>query len=80
MLLIKIFEWYGSGQEAIACTNNVVCNIAGTDRYQPTYIEVLKCIYNAIREIMKVLTCGIQPTFPQLISIISALVYIATNI
>ena len=32
MLLIKIFEWHGVGQEAIAHTNNEVGNIVGTDR------------------------------------------------
>ena len=32
MLLIKIFEWHGVGQEVIAYANNEVGNIAGTDR------------------------------------------------
>ena len=45
MLLIKIFEWHGGGQEAIVYANNEVGNIAGTDRHQHTCIEVLKCIY-----------------------------------
>ena len=45
MLLIKIFEWNCGVQEAIAYANNEVGNIAGTDRYQPTCIEILKYIY-----------------------------------
>ena len=45
MLLIKIFERHGGGQEAIVCANNEVGSIAGTDRYQFTCIEVLKHIY-----------------------------------
>ena len=45
MLLIKIFEWHAGGQEAITYANNEAGNTAGTDRYQPTCIDVLKCIY-----------------------------------
>ena len=41
-----MFEWHSGGQEAIAYTNNEVNNIIGTDKYKPTYIEVLKCTYN----------------------------------
>ena len=36
---------YGGGKEAIAYTNNEI-NITGTDKYQPTCIEVLKCTYS----------------------------------
>ena len=45
MLLIKIFELHGVGQEAIAYTNNEVGNIAGTDRLSFYLYRSAKCIY-----------------------------------
>ena len=83
MLLIKIFEWHGVGQEAIAYTNNEVGNIAGTDRVSVHLYKSAKVHLYAIREMMKVLTCGIHSTFLQLTSVqlcLSALIlYIATK-
>ena len=38
-----MFEWYSGGQEAIANTNNKLNNYTRA-KYQPTCIEVLKCM------------------------------------
>ena len=54
MLLIKIFEWHGVGQEAIAYTNNEVGNIAGTDSVSVYLYSSTKVYLYAIREMMKV--------------------------
>ena len=58
MLLIKIFEWHGVGQEAIVYTNNEVGNIAKADRLSVYLHRSAKVQLHAIREIMKVLTFG----------------------
>ena len=55
ILLIKIFEWHGVGQEAIACANNEVGNIAGTDSVSVYLYSSTKVYLYAIREMMKVL-------------------------
>ena len=57
MLLIKIFEWHGVGQEAIAYANNEVGNITGTERVSVYLYRSTKVQLYAIREMMKVLTC-----------------------
>ena len=83
MLLIKIFEWHGVGQEAIIYTNNEVSNIARADRLSVYLHRSAKVQLCVIREMMKVLTCGIHSTFLQLTSdrlCLSALtLYIATK-
>ena len=56
MLLIKIFEWHGVSQEAIAYANNEVGNITGTDRVS-VYLYSTKVHLYAVREMMKVSTC-----------------------
>ena len=65
MLLIKIFEWLNGGQEAIAYTKNEVGNIARTDRLSVYLYRSAEVHLYAIREMMKVLTCGIHSTFLQ---------------
>ena len=78
MLLIKIFEWHGVGQEAITYANNEVGrNRQGTSLPAHLY---------AIREMIKVLTFRMHSTFFQLILMISdqlclstLILYIATK-
>ena len=72
MLLIKIFEWHGVGQEAITYANNGV----GRNRQGislPVYLY-------AIREMMKVLTCRMHSTFLQLTLTISDQLCLSTLI
>ena len=86
MLLIKIFEWHGVGQEAIAYAKNEVGNIAGTDRVSVYLYRSTKVRLYAISEMMKVLTCGKHSTFLQLTLMIldwlclsTLILYIATK-
>ena len=83
MLLIKTFEWHGDSQEAIFYTNNEVGNIARANRLSVYLHRSAKVQLYAIREMMKVLTCGMHSTFLQLTSdrlCFSALtLYIATK-
>ena len=82
ILLIKIFEWHGVGQEAIAFTNNEVGNIVGTDRVIVYLYRSIKVHLYAIRD-DEVLTCGIHSTFPQLtpdqLCLSALILYIATK-
>ena len=72
MLLIKIFEWHGVGQEAITYASNGV----GRNRQR---ISLPVHLY-AIREMMKVLTCRMHSTFLQLTLMISDQLCLSTLI
>ena len=65
-MLIKIFEWHGVGQKAMAFTNKEVGNIVGTDRVIVYLYRSTKVHLYAIRGDKVLSTCGIHSTFLQL--------------
>ena len=79
-MLIKIFEWHGVGQAAIAYANNEVGNIIGTDRVSVYLYESTKVHLDAIRGMMKALACRIYSTFLHLTLMISDQLCLATLI